>query len=82
MGNNLYWNVYKSLERELLSLAEIIHIDDSQLDVYSMKIADLLIRTTVEIESICILEKVVQNQTIKIYTLIQIVWLYWNLNGV
>ena len=33
MGNNLYWNVYKSLERELLSLAEIIHIDDSQLDV-------------------------------------------------
>lgn len=52
MGNNLYWNVYKSLERELLSLAEIIHIDDSQLDVYSMKIADLLIRTTVEIESI------------------------------
>ena len=27
MGNNLYWNVYKSLERELLSLAEIIHID-------------------------------------------------------
>ena len=44
MGNNLYWNVYKSLERELLSLAEIIHIDDSQLDVYSMKIADLLIR--------------------------------------
>lgn len=52
MGNNLYWNVYKSLERELLSLAEIIHIDDSQLDVYSMKIADLLIRTAVEIESI------------------------------
>ena len=80
MGNNLYWNVYKSLERELLSLAEIIHIDDSQLDVYSMKIADLLIRTTVEID--CILEKVIQNQTIKIYTLIQIVWLYWNLNGV
>ena len=52
MSNNLYWNVYKSLERELLTLAEIIHIDDVQLDVYSMKIADLLIRTSVEIESI------------------------------
>ena len=52
MNNNLYWNVYKSLERELLALAEIIHIDDGQLDVYSMKIADLLIRTSVEIESI------------------------------
>ena len=47
MGNNLYWNVYKSLERELLSLAEIIHIDDSQLDVYSIKIEYLIIRTTV-----------------------------------
>ena len=52
MKNNLYWNVYKSLERELLALAEIIHIDDKQFDVYSMKIADLLIRTSVEIESI------------------------------
>lgn len=52
MGNNLYWNVYKSLERELLSLAEVIHIDDGQLDVYSMKIADLLFRTSVEIEAI------------------------------
>ena len=30
MNNNLYWNVYKSLERELLALADIIHIDDGQ----------------------------------------------------
>lgn len=52
MKNNLYWNVYKSLERELLAIAEIIHIDDCQLNVYSMKIADLLIRTSIEIESI------------------------------
>lgn len=49
---NLYWNVYKNLERELLQLAEYIHIDDSQMNVYSMKIADLLIRTAVEIESL------------------------------
>ena len=39
MKNNLYWNVYKSLERELLALAEIIHIDDKQLDVYSSVIS-------------------------------------------
>lgn len=49
---NLYWNVYKNLERELLQLAEYIHIDDSQMNVYSMKIADLLIRTAVEIEAL------------------------------
>ena len=52
MNNNLYWNVYKSLEKEFVALADVIHIDDKQLDIYSMKIADLLIRTSVEIESI------------------------------
>lgn len=40
------------MERELLSLSEVIHITDEQLAVYSMRIADLLIRTVVEIESI------------------------------
>ena len=48
----LYWQVYKNLEREFLALSEIIHINDSQQEVYSMKIADLLIRTVVEIESL------------------------------
>lgn len=52
MSSTLYWNIYKSLERELLNLAETIHIDDSQLSVYSMRIANLLIRTVIEIESI------------------------------
>lgn len=51
-NSNLYWTIYKSLEKELLTLSEIIHIDDSQLDVYSIRIADLLVRTAVEIESI------------------------------
>lgn len=49
---NLFWPVYLNLENELLSLANVIHIDDKQLDVYSMKISDLLVRTVVEIESI------------------------------
>ena len=53
MSNNLYWNVYKSLERELLTLAEIIHIDDVQLDVYSMKILhiDILLYPLAELKS-------------------------------
>ena len=48
----LYWQVYKNLEREFQSLAETIFINDRQQDVYSMKIADLLIRTAIEIEAL------------------------------
>lgn len=50
--NNLYWNVYRSLERELLDIADTIHIDDKQLSTYSTRIANLLVRTVIEIESI------------------------------
>lgn len=50
---NFYWQVYKNLEREFLSLAEVIHIDDHQLEnVYSMYIADLLMHSSVEVESL------------------------------
>lgn len=49
---NLYWNVFLGLEKELLILAEYVHVEDAQLNVYSTKIADLLVRTSVEIESI------------------------------
>lgn len=52
MTHNLYWSVYQNLEKELIELSNHIHIDDKQLKVYSMKIAELLIRTCVEIESI------------------------------
>lgn len=48
----LYWQVYLNLERELLGLADTIHINDEQQNVYSMRIADLLIRTVIEIESL------------------------------
>ena len=48
----LYWQVYKNLERELLGLADTIFINDEQQDVYSMRIADLLIRTVIEIEAL------------------------------
>lgn len=52
MKQHLYWNVFKALEREVLILADMIFIDEKQLCVYSMKIADLLVRTAIEIESI------------------------------
>ena len=48
----LYWQVYLNLERELLGLADTIYIDDVQQDVYSMRIADQLIRTVIEIEAL------------------------------
>lgn len=52
MAHNLYWSVYQNLEKELIELSNYIHIDDKQLDTYSMKIAELLIRTAVEFESL------------------------------
>lgn len=49
---NIYWPVYKNLEAELLRLSYDIHIDDNQLNVYSLKISDLILRSSAEIESI------------------------------
>src|SRR5690606_26135214 len=49
---NLYWAVYKNLEKEVIRLSEYVHFDDNQLSIYSVKIAELLIRCSVEIESI------------------------------
>ena len=49
---NLYWPVYKRIEEEVLALADTIHFSDDQLSVYSVKIADLIIRCAIEIESI------------------------------
>lgn len=52
MTYNLYWPVYQNLERELLELANQIHFDDQQVNVYSVKLAELLMRCSTEIESI------------------------------
>lgn len=49
---NLYWSVYKNLEKELIELSNQIHFDDKQISIYSVKISELLIRCCVEIESI------------------------------
>lgn len=49
---NLYWPVYCNLEREVLRLTECVHFTDGQIDVYSVKIADLLVRCSIEIEAL------------------------------
>ncbi|MBD1432364.1 hypothetical protein H8B06_05970 [Sphingobacterium sp. DN00404] len=49
---NLYWPVYKNLEKEVIDLSNQIHFDDKQLSIYSVKISELLIRCSVEIEAI------------------------------
>lgn len=50
--DNMYWPVYKNIEREFLKVAEYINICDDQLKVYSFHIADLIIRCAIEIEAI------------------------------
>ncbi len=49
---NIYWPVFKNLEFEFTKLMYDIHIDDEQLTVYSSKISDLILRSSIEIESI------------------------------
>lgn len=49
---NHFWPVYKNLEAETLELANYIQFSDDQLNVYSMYIADLLVRCSMEIEAI------------------------------
>ena len=50
--SNIYWSVFKNLERNVDDLAFHIHIDDSQLGVYSSKIIDIILRAAAEIESL------------------------------
>lgn len=49
---NVFWPVYKNLEEEVLQLAKYINFSDDQLKVYSMHIADLIVRIVVEIEAL------------------------------
>lgn len=50
--NYIYWQIFKNLEHQFLDLANVIHINDSQQNVYSMQIADMIIQTVVEIEAL------------------------------
>jgi hypothetical protein len=52
MKNNLFWQVYKNLEKEVLEIANFIYFSDDQLCVYSLKSAEIIMRAAIEIESI------------------------------
>ena len=50
--DKMYGPVYRNLEKEFLKIADYVHVSDEQLTVYSMHIADLIVRCAIEIESI------------------------------
>lgn len=52
MKKNIFWSVYKQIEFDFENVLSNIHLDDKQFDVYSSKIASLLLATCSEIESI------------------------------
>lgn len=49
---NTYWPIYKNLEKEAVDLSYQIMFKDDQLQVYSVKIADLIFRCAAELESL------------------------------
>lgn len=50
--SNIFWPVYKNLENSVVDISFNIHVDDVQLDVYSSRIVDLILRAAAEIESL------------------------------
>lgn len=51
---NLYWAIYKNIEKEIIDLSFKISFDDINFDnkIHSMGIADLILRIASQIESI------------------------------
>ena len=33
--NHIYWQVFKNLEQDFIKVADVIHVDDNQQEVYS-----------------------------------------------
>ena len=52
MAFNHYWPMFKNLEEEVIELTKYVQFTDDQLGVYSIHIADLLVRCAMEIEAI------------------------------
>lgn len=65
MSQNLFFPIYKQLEKELCELSYYISFDKKQLNVYSIKISDLLLRTVSEIENIS--KELCKKENIKFY---------------
>ncbi len=51
-NKEIYFSIYSDIEKEVLELSKAIYFTDDHLCVYSVKIADLIIRCSVELESI------------------------------
>ena len=49
---NLYISVYRRLEKEVIALADSISFDDTQKNVYSSMIGDIILRCSTDIEAI------------------------------
>lgn len=52
MPGSAYWSTYKRIEQEIIELSYSISFDDSQINVYSNQILDLIIRISTNIESL------------------------------
>lgn len=52
MKQEFFWPIYKQIEDEFRQLSFYINIDRKQLKTYSIKIADLILRTVAECENI------------------------------
>lgn len=52
MSNQIYFPVYERIEKETLELSSAIYFNDDHAKVYSIYIADLIFRCSVELESI------------------------------
>lgn len=63
MNKNLFWPIYQKLEEEFKELSYYIAIDRKQLKTYSIKIADLILRTVAECENIA--SVICKNEKIK-----------------
>jgi hypothetical protein len=48
----LFFQIYQSLEKELLEMTDYIHFSETNLDVYSVKLANFILRANVECESL------------------------------
>ena len=46
-------NIYKNIEKEFIAFTDYVNMDDRQKGVYSLRIAELILRTAAEIESLC-----------------------------
>ncbi|MBB1489370.1 hypothetical protein [Oceanospirillum sediminis] len=52
MKQEFFWPIYSQIEKEFIEVSYCINIDCHQLNVYSIKIADLILRTVSECENI------------------------------